>query len=101
MTSPLIQTLPALFMVDKAGISSAILAVALVGLAFVVVDLIRVVDEHNVGTTSKRAKRLTSCRDRIVDAVPLTSIKVVLVAWQIVTQVGKDVVLCHNVVQPP
>ncbi|CBJ28094.1 probable extracellular nuclease (ISS) [Ectocarpus siliculosus] len=41
-------------------------------------------------------KRLTSCRERITNVVPLTSIKIVLVAWQIVTQFSSVL----NVVYP-
>lgn len=75
--------------VDDTGASTAVFFVALVGIALVVADLVRVVDESKTDTASTWKKRLTSCRDRIANAVPLTSIKIVLVAWQIVTQVSE------------
>lgn len=75
--------------VDETGASVAVFLVALVGTALVIADLVRVVDENKTDTASAWGKRLTSCRDRIVKAVPLTSIKIVLVAWQIVTQVSE------------
>lgn len=72
-----------------AGTSIALLLVALVIVALVIVDLIQVVDDNNAGAASKWEKKCTSCRDRIVNVVPLTSIKIVVVAWQIVTQVNE------------
>ncbi|CAN0093601.1 unnamed protein product, partial [Hapterophycus canaliculatus] len=78
------------------GASVAVLVVALVVIALVIVDLVRVVDEDNTDTAPTWKKKLASCRDRVANAVPLTSIKIVLVAWQIVTQFSSVV----NVVYP-
>lgn len=72
---------------DDTGISIALLLVALLFIGLVVADLVRVLDGGEGGTTSTWQKRITSYRDQIAKAVPLTSIKIVLVAWQIVTQV--------------
>ncbi|CAM9404595.1 unnamed protein product, partial [Ectocarpus sp. 12 AP-2014] len=80
------------------GTSVALFFVGLVLVALVVADLVRVIDENEnkTDTGSTWGKKMTSCRDRIVNAVPLTSIKIVLVAWQIVTQFSSVV----NVVYP-
>lgn len=68
--------------VDNTG-ASAVFFIAVLGvIALVIAELVRVVDE-NTDTESK----LTSCRARTAKVVPFTSIKIVLVAWQIVTQV--------------
>lgn len=74
--------------VDEAGTSIALFAVVLAAIALGIADLIRVVDDDST-TTSTWQKRATSCRDRIASVVPLTSVKIVLVAWQIVTQVSE------------
>ncbi|CAN0014564.1 unnamed protein product [Scytosiphon promiscuus] len=78
------------------GTSVALFFVALVVLGLVIADLVRVVDELKPDTTSSCGMKLTYCRDRVVKAVPLTSIKIVVVAWQIVTQFSSVV----NVVYP-
>lgn len=65
--------------------ATAVLVLALVFVALAITDLVRVMDEVN-GASSWN-KRVFSCRDRIVKAVPLTAIKILLVSWQIVTQV--------------
>ena len=67
----------------------ALFLVALVVIVLVIADLLRVVDDDNTDTASTWEKRLTSCRDRITNTVPLTSIKIVVVVWQIVTQVNE------------
>lgn len=61
---------------------------ALVAIALMVADLIRVVDENNTDTAFVWENRLTSLRDWVANIVPLTSIKIVVVVWQIVTQVN-------------
>lgn len=72
-----------------AGAATAVIVLALCILGLVVVDLVRVVDKDGDATSSygKWVGRISSCRDRVAKVVPLTSIKIVLVAWQIVTQV--------------
>ena len=52
----------------------------------VIADLVAVEDGPDK-TASSWNRKVHSCRNRIVEAVPLTSIKIVLVAWQILTQV--------------
>lgn len=59
--------------------------VALFFVALAIADLVRVVNE-GVNTASAWNK----WRGRIVKAVPLTAIKIVLVSWQIVTQVRME-----------
>ncbi|CAN0183065.1 unnamed protein product [Scytosiphon promiscuus] len=68
------------------GVSVALFFVAMVAVALVIADLVRVDDENSTDTASTWGKRLTSYRDRMAHVVPLTSVKIVLVAWQIVTQ---------------
>ncbi|CAN0101450.1 unnamed protein product, partial [Sphacelaria rigidula] len=74
----------------------AIFLASLIVIALVIADLIRVVDGNITDTASTLEKRLTYCRDRIANIVPLTSIKIVVVVWQIVTQFSSVV----NVVYP-
>ncbi|CAM9112289.1 unnamed protein product, partial [Sphacelaria rigidula] len=78
------------------GTSIALLLVALVIITMVIANLIRVLDENSTDTASILEKRLTSCRERIANIIPLTSIKIVVVVWQIVTQFSSVV----NVVYP-
>lgn len=50
-------------------------------------------DEDDRDATSsygKWGRRICSCRDRVARVAPLNSIKIVLVAWQIVTQVRAE-----------
>ena len=65
------------------------LVVALLFVALVIADLVTVVNEQ-ANTTSSWPGRLLSYRDQIIGAVPLTAIKITLVAWQIVSQVPPD-----------
>ncbi|CAM9198462.1 unnamed protein product [Ectocarpus sp. 12 AP-2014] len=78
------------------GVSVVLCVVALAVIALVIADLVRVVEENSTKTASQWEQRMTSFRDRMVDVVPLTSIKIVVVAWQIVTQFSSVV----NVVYP-
>ena len=54
--------------------------------ALAIADLVAVKSEQE-DTASSWKVRARSCRTRIVNAVPLTAIKILLVAWQILTQV--------------
>lgn len=55
---------------------------------FVVEDLLQVVDQSiEEGKLSWQAKWWASVR-RLADAVPMTPIKIILVVWQIVSQVS-------------
>lgn len=76
----------ALVVETATAVAMLILAILLVSVA--IADLVAVVvveDQDNRASSWK--SRIQSCRSRIVEAVPLTAIKIVLVAWQIITQV--------------
>lgn len=77
-------------LLNETGTSTALLSVALGVIVLVIADLVRVMGENNSDTGSAWEKKITSCRDRIAKAVPLTSIKIVVIAWQIVTQVNES-----------
>ena len=66
--------------------SVAILLLALLVIALVITDLVAVKRQQE-DTASLWMARVRLCRNRIVAAIPLTAIKIVLVAWQILTQV--------------
>lgn len=71
------------------GTSIALFLVALILILLLIADLIRVVGEDDLdGATSTWDKRFASCRAQIADIIPLASIKILVVAWQIVTQVS-------------
>lgn len=73
------------------GIGAAILIVGVFVLVMVLSALVRVEacseQESKNAITSKWEQKINSCRSSIAKAIPLTAIKVVLVVWQIVTQV--------------
>lgn len=68
------------------GTAVAMLAVAMLLVAFTITYLVAAVDEQD-NAASSWTERLRSWRNRIFDAFPLTAIKIVVVAWQIITQV--------------
>lgn len=73
-----------------AGAAVVLLLVALLLVVLTVVDLVKVVPDNNNNASPHGGKwqsKLSSCRDRIWRAVPLTAIKTILVVWQVVTQV--------------
>ncbi|CAM9161301.1 unnamed protein product [Ectocarpus sp. 13 AM-2016] len=79
------------------GTSIALFLVAVILIVILIADLIRVVNEGDFdGATSTWDKRFASCRAQIADIIPLASIKILVVAWQIVTQFSSVV----NVVYP-
>lgn len=78
---------PMALRLNGTGIAIDFLLVVSGGVALVITDLVRVVDDDDTGTGSTCGKKLNSLRDRIANGIPLTSIKIVLVAWQIVSQV--------------
>lgn len=56
-------------------------------MVLVIVDLLRVVDE-SPGPDGKRSKMdCWSTIPSVADSIPLTAIKIVVVVWQVVTQV--------------
>lgn len=57
-------------------------------IALAIADLVTVVEQDD--TASSWENRLQSYRNRLVEAIPLTAIKIVLVAWQIITQVCRN-----------
>ena len=70
------------------------LAVALV-LGYLVGDVERAIPERR-GNWERRALNF---RDRLVRAIPLTAIKIVLVSWQIITQVKYAALYCQRELQ--
>lgn len=87
--TPTVRTLshPLVALSNETATAAAVLVLALVFVGLGIADLVRVIDEDANNAPSWN-KRMFSCRDRIVKAVPLTAIKIILVSWQIVTQVG-------------
>ena len=49
--------------------------------------LVAVVDRPISERSGRWERRVSSFRDRLIRAIPLTAIKIVLVFWQIITQV--------------
>ncbi|CAM9729174.1 unnamed protein product, partial [Pylaiella littoralis] len=78
------------------GVFMALFLLALGATVLVIADLVRVLDENDNDRAFAWEKRLASCREKVVAALPLTSIKIVVVAWQIITQFSSVV----NVVYP-
>ena len=72
-----------------AGIGEAVgvSAVAIVVVALDVVYLVGVVDRPISERGGMWERRILNFRDGLVRAIPLTAIKIVLVSWQIITQV--------------
>ena len=68
------------------GTAVALIIVVLIGVIFVLVDLVRVVDSSTI-ERGKLERRALLFRDRLVKALPLTAIKIIVVTWQIITQV--------------
>lgn len=69
------------------GVFSAFLVVAVMVVALVIAHLVRKID-HSGG--SKSALQTMGCWSfirRVADAIPITAVKIVVVVWQIVTQV--------------
>lgn len=74
------------------GTAAFVLVLALCVVGLVLADLVRAADKDDSDATCSGGqweRRMSSCRDRVAKVVPLTSIKIVLVAWQIVTQVRR------------
>lgn len=69
------------------AVAMAVLAIALVGVSLMVANLVRMVDGSTVGMGCWENRCCLSWRTKVADAVPLTSIKILVVAWQIITQV--------------
>ena len=72
-----------------AGIGGAVAVsvVAIVVVALGVAYLVGVVDRPISERSVMWERRILNFRDGLVRAIPLTAIKIVLVAWQIITQV--------------
>ena len=64
------------------------LVFALVVVTLMVAYLVRVVDHPTSERVGRWNKRLSDFRDGLVRAIPFTAIKIVVVAWQIITQVN-------------
>ena len=63
------------------------LGVAVVVAALGVAYLVGVVDRPTSERSGTWERRVLNFRDGLVRAIPLTAIKIVLVSWQIITQV--------------
>ena len=75
---------------DKwAGIGGAVavLVVAMAVVALGVAYLVGVVDRPISERSGMWERRVLNFRDGLVSAIPLTAVKIVLVSWQIITQV--------------
>lgn len=75
-------------MESAVGLAAAVLVVVLLVVAVVATDLVRVVDGDGSNNDARTLKgRLSRFHAFIVNAFPLTTVKIVVVAWQIITQV--------------
>ncbi|CAB1102169.1 unnamed protein product [Ectocarpus sp. CCAP 1310/34] len=71
------------------GVAAAVVAVVLLMVAVVAADLVRVVDGDDSIKDARTLKgRLSRFHAFVVTAFPLTTVKIVVVAWQIITQFG-------------
>ncbi|CAM9485036.1 unnamed protein product [Ectocarpus sp. 12 AP-2014] len=71
------------------GLAAAVVAVVLLVVAVVATDLVRVVDGDGSTKDARTLKgRLSRVHAFVVNAFPLTTVKIVVVAWQIITQFG-------------
>ncbi|CAM9483258.1 unnamed protein product, partial [Ectocarpus fasciculatus] len=76
-------------MESAAGLAAAVLVVVLLVVAVVATDLVRVVDGDGSNNDARTLKgRLSRFHAFVVNAFPLTTVKIVVVAWQIITQFG-------------
>lgn len=80
----------------------AVLLVVLLAVVFIVVDLVRVVGQGSGGRQETRMlgsweRKFQNARALVARVIPLTAVKMVVVVWQIVTQVCK----LHCVLQMP
>ena len=69
------------------GGAVAVLVVAMVVVALGVAYLVGVVDRPISERSGVWERRILNFRDGLVRAIPLTATKIVLVSWQIITQV--------------
>ena len=70
------------------GGAVAVLVVAMVVVAMGLAHLVGVVDRPISERSGMWERRVLNFRDGLVRAIPLTAIKIVLVTWQIITQVN-------------
>lgn len=77
------------------GVTAAALSAALLVVAVVVSDLIRIVDgngdnkqSEEEGARGALSRGFARCHACTVRTFPLTTVKIVVVVWQIITQVG-------------
>lgn len=64
------------------------LIVALIVVTVVIEDLLRVVDRSLGGHGDSREIWCMSSMGRLVDGIPMTAVRIVVVVWQIVSQVS-------------
>ena len=70
------------------GGASAVLVIVIFMVALGVTYLVGVVDRPIPERRGRWERRLSNFRDGLVRAIPLTAIKIILVSWQIVSQVN-------------
>lgn len=70
------------------AVSAIVLSALVVVVCFIVADLVQVIDpEPTPETKASWRRRLSAWRVRVVKKFPRTAVKIVLVVWQIITQV--------------
>ena len=69
------------------GGAVAVLVVVVPVIALGVAHLVGVADRPIYGKNGKWERRVSNFRDRLIRVIPVTAIKIVLVSWQIITQV--------------
>ena len=69
------------------GGAVAVLVVVMFMVALGVAYLVGVIDRPNSARNRTWEERVSKFRDGLVRAIPLTAIKIVLISWQIITQV--------------
>ena len=69
------------------GGALAVLVVVMFVVVFGVAFLVAVIDRPTSGRNGKWERRVSNLRNGLVRAIPLTAIKIVVVSWQIITQV--------------
>lgn len=77
------------------GLTVAAILVVLFVVTILVVNLVRVVDagaENEEGEKGFWKRKYSTCSNFLMKAFPLTAIKIVVVVWQIVTQVFRVLV---------
>ena len=81
------------------GGAVAVLVVTISAVALILAYLVSVVERPIPERRGKWEIRALNFRDRLVRVIPLTAIKIVLVSWQIITQVKHVALYCQRKLQ--